>query len=347
MLSRFLSFLLVIASFAWSPQVSGIRCCEIDSCCPNEGGFQVYADYLYWKVVQDQIAYATNGAPNLRGPIVGSSSTIKVVEPSFKYHSGFRIGGGYQVPCANWDFQVAWTRLHDKHSSSVSHHDQIFTLASLIAGLATAEDTLFADSARSNWHFKYDTVDLQVGGSCSALSCIAVRPFVGARLAQIDQKQNIEYGGLRDPRTEAPLFVSIARKNKFRGVGPSIGLDAHMKFWCQWSLFGGVSGSLLYGRFDVKNEPTFSEADLSITIDYKNHKKYRLRPNVDTYFGIGWESAFSECYQIKVGVAYEMQYWWNQWQAPANIIGSVLTGANSPQGDLMLHGLTARVGVSF
>lgn len=351
MLRRVLFLMLCLFPFGWSQQASAMLCCQTD-CNENNGGFEVYGEYLYWKAVQDQMAYAGTGLTDIFGsdnPFPTGASKAKIVEPHFKYHSGFRVGVGYQLPCTYWDTQVAWTRLHDTNSSSVSQREGVFPFGALISifGSSSENGPGLANEARSHWHFAFDTVDLQLGRTLESMCNLFFRPYIGARIASIRQKQNTAFFGLVDGDTGAPIDASVSRKNLFRGVGPSIGIDGSLKFCSQWSLNGGVSGALLYGRLDTHNIITISENGQVGSIDLKNREKYRLRPNANTYFGLGWESCFCEKYQVKLGVSYEMQYWWNQWDVPGDLVGVLFTGGDISQGDLMLHGITARAQIAF
>lgn len=347
MLCRFFSLLFCVVSFAWTHQVAGLPYtptnCEAATC----GTFHVYADYLYWKPVQDQMAYAMKApielAPSGDLPTSGLIKA-KVVQPSFKYRSGFRVGVGYDFPCTFWDTQVSWTSLHDKVKSRVSGTNRVLPLSGFL--LVTDSDSL-ANSGVSHWHFEFDVIDLTLGRNFMPVCDVFFRPYVGAKIANIKQKQNSAFFGLTN-RAGEPVFLSTSKRNAFRGVGPSLGVDAALKFCSNWSLNGGISGALLYGKFNThNNSELLTDGDL-LAIHVKDRHKFRLRPNMNTYFGIGWETCFCDSYQFKVGVAYELQYWWNQWQvAPGDNLAGVFNAEASGQGDLMLHGLTASIGLAF
>lgn len=161
----------------------------------------------------------------------------------------------------------------------------------------------------------------------------------------INQKQFIEYTGIS--AAELPINLSTLKKNHFRGIGPSIGFDACWEFYSGLCLSSELSASLLYGKFDVHNTPVAMEAENVIEFNLSSHKKHRLRPTVDAKIGLDWNTCFFDSFQLAIGVAYEAQYWWNQWQAAPSVISSILMAGSSPQGDLMLQGLTARLSIAF
>lgn len=132
----------------------------------ENGGFKVYADYLYWQVSQDQMAYAAvlpGGVQQIIEAVQGGEFDLReelhFVETSFKFESGFRLGAGYEAPCSGWNAELEWVRLHTKRSSSVSDDSQgVFPLTeptSVLFGFINLDPSEFgfASSASSRWKF--------------------------------------------------------------------------------------------------------------------------------------------------------------------------------------------------
>lgn len=350
MLHRFVTAMFLILTFVWSYPIEGMPCFDAEYRCETpRTGFHVYAEYLLWKPEQDQMQFVAVGdlGLTLNGSTIPSGNhKIKIIEPSFRYHSGCRLGGGYQMPCTNWDFQVAWTNLFDTVTTHASTKGKVIPITEIIGILANTNGSL-GHKAKSIWHFGYNTVDFEVGGSYALLSNVIMRPYFGAKVAQIRQKQNVKIHGTLTNQ-HIPLILKTTKKNDFSGIGPSIGVDASWRFCSQWSLFGGISGSLLYGKIDSSIKPAATIGPKVISLDLKDHKKNRLRPNVNLQLGLDWDySCYCDGFQVKLAVAYEMQYWWNQWQCPGSAAGAITTGGRSSQGDLKLQGFSASVEVLF
>ncbi len=335
-------------------------CFSTPACCDMPYGVYVSGEYLYWKAVQDQMQYAMilpGGIQQIiqsidpSGP-VQIEEKLRIVDPSFKYNSGFRVALGYEIPCSNWDFQIAWTRLHENVSSCVFNEDQgvipLTLPASSIFGFITASspaDFAFGDSASSRWKFEFDAIDAEVGRLFSFLGCLNFRPYIGVKAASIRQTQQVQFAGFFVG--DIPVGLRNTKKNDFRGIGPSLGLDSTWEFYSGWSLSSGVSGAILCGEFDVHEKASVTVDPNFIHVDLKNSKKWRVRPTVAANIGIDWTTSFWDSFQMMLGVSYEAQYWWNQWQVPPSITGSIVTGGASPQGDLSMQGLTARLAVLF
>lgn len=320
-------------------------------------GLTVYGDFIYWKAVQDQIQYAAVLKGGVQGIIAAFSSTpvqlstdFTFIEPCFEYKPGFRIGADYAISCMNLDIELAWTRLHQNVCSRISDPNRgiipLTMLASSALGFINGEvsEFGFAREARSNWQLHFDVVDLQIG-SCYCLNYVSLHPFIGVKYASINQSQKIEYIGFAIE--EVPINLRPSKKNNFYGVGPSLGFASAWEFCSHWSLTGGVGTALLYGKFDANERPLAVFEDNFITVKAWNSKKYRLRPVIDANIGLNWDTCFCNCFNVELGIAYELQYWWNQWQALPSVLGGLLTGGNSPQGDLTIQGLTASLAISF
>lgn len=328
------------------------------SCDNSEGGLFVYGDYLYWQVSQDQMPYAAVLPGGIQRIIEqledGDSVVLKeklwFEEPGFNWHSGFRLGVGYNDPCSCMDFDLSWTNLRFNKSSNVIEPSRGILpianpLSSIFGFVDDGDDIGFASEASSKWKFRFDVVDARVGFDYCVTSCLNTRPFFGIKFAKINQCQNIEYVGFEVE--ENSVFVQNHRKNHFRGVGPTVGFDSAYQFYDNVYLTAGAAGSLVYGRFHVDEEPIVSFANNLISFEGSYDKKHRMRPVIEGNIGLQWNTCICNSYMVSLGASYEMQYWWNQWQAPASLIGSAITGGASPQGDLVLQGLTVKAELRF
>ncbi len=350
-------FILLALTFLCSSTYAIEASHEKKSC----GNIRAYGEYLYWKVVQEQMQYAAvlpGGLTPIIAAFQGSndspviiSEKVSIIEPSFNYKPGFRFGLGYDLRHANWDFQIAWTHLHEKKSKHVCDSQEgIFPLGvplSALFGFINKDPSEFSFSglAKNHWHFEFNTLDIEIGRLIKFSHSLYAHPHIGLKVAAIKQHQHIKYIGFSIG--EEPVGVHDKRKNNFRGMGPSLSIDSMWEFYPHWNLSSGISGALLCGRFAVNEYPHITVDPNSIKFDFKNAKKHRLRPTIDAHIGIDWNTCIGHKFNALIGVAYEVQYWWNQWQAPGSAIGSLLTGGSSPQGDLMMYGLTAKLAVAF
>lgn len=343
--------------------------CEMDPCCMNMsydecGKFVGFADFLYWQAAQDGMEYAAvipgglislvhkTGSGKSGPQIIGSA---KVVEQKFDYIPGFRIGFGYQSPGNEWVTSFSWTRLEQTQTSSVS--DAGFGVIPIAEPAAVLVDIIgesngsggfdgrLSDRAVSKWKFNFNAFDLKLGKVYCFSSCAYVHSYLGVRGASIRQTQDIVYEGFVIKKV--PAIATTSKKCNFYGAGPLFGVDTKWMFAQDWSLVSGFSAGLIYGRFNSNVTPILEQLPAEFSVSLQANRKHRLRPMVDGNIGINWNTTFCDQYVFDVEVAYEAQYWWNQWQAPQSTLFGAVSNGDSPKGDLVLQGLTVRFGILY
>lgn len=361
---------LTIPSLMIAEETDDSACCASTPqfCLDKSGKFEVFGDYLYWEAREDQLTYAQGVQGGLE-PLIAAFSggtngllpiDIKTYEADFDWKSGFRVGGGYYFNCCNWDLKLFWTSLHAQTTAHVNDPDSglipsnfpsslIFNIIDVINSGGELSPAL-ASGAHNKWHLKFDTLDFELGRSYFLCCGVALRPFLGIKGAWIDQNFNTSYDGifLVIDENVNPIGINVSKKNNFHAIGPTCGMDLAWEFFCNFSLVGDLTLGALYGRFQNKIQSTenlsFAESEVVLSLPYNKH---RIRPMVNASIGVEYNNCNWQCFQFAIGAAYEVQYWWNQWQVPVSSEVSLLTGNNVPQGDLMLHGLTVHAGVAF
>lgn len=318
------------------------------SCATNYGNndrtahrFSFGVDYLYWKAQQEQMYYANAvpGGINLNDFIFDNQMIN--VDQKFKYDSGVRAELGYTF-CSDWD-----SRLVGTHFKSCSFGAITIPNGVLVTGIAPFiqfEEDLIASTANSRWKIQFNTLDWEFGRFWDICEEFTMRSHIGLKWAKIKQSQFVNYPSFAG----GAVTATMQKRNTFTAVGPRFGLNADWCFWNHFSLVGNIATSLLYGKFKINTISNISEVGTQVTSSFPACKK-RLRPALEMLAGIDWKKDFS-CFcdddiSCDIGIAYEAQYWWNQWQA----LTTVLQGLNSltNNGDLMFHGLTVHFGLEF
>lgn len=354
-------YLAVAFLIICNSSLSALPCCQRN--CDEDGIIELYGEYLCWEAVQDQIPYVARVPGGLSQIISGiisggiATPTITNIDIPFNWNSGFRVGLDYVPPGCMWDFQLAWTSLHQwvrgdyvTRDNSLIPINEPLTIALAFINRDDPSTFSLASEGKGSWQLKYDIVDMLYGTNFEIVDSLVIRPSIGVKMASISQNTFTQYFGMtlaQQLGPSLPVTINVHKKNKFLGAGPSISLDTFWQFARQWGLSGGIGGALVYGKFTSYSQPYISiasTATLQIKVDGTKH--HRMRPTVDAYIGIDWNGCL--CGQkIGVGLAYEWQYWWNQWQAPPSVISNLVNGGTSPQGDLMFQGITVRGSLFF
>ena len=318
---------------------------DIDNDDDNDNdsyGLKVTVDYLLWQAETDQLNFALQAPSGTTGENFFAISQAFNKNQCFKRHSGVRAKVGYEF-CDDWDSALLGTHLTNRSRTSPAQTTGIIaTPFNLIFGGAV----VVGDGATSIWRSQLDRVDWEIGYHCNPCDVFDLRLYAGITWGRIQQCQNITFDGtFFGPG--APADLSVKKRNCFSGVGPRIGFETA---WCLWhdiKLVSNASGALLYGN--LRNNTQFIVVQEEVTViqpDFIDCKR-RLRPTAQLFLGLDWQPSWQcwECMQIDLGIGYEAQYWWNQWQAPASLV-PILTGLTQ-QGDWTTHGLVAHFGIQF
>jgi hypothetical protein len=342
-------------------------CIEEDSCdlffADNNQPWTFFGEFLYWKAQEDRLVYAASLKGGLNPALAFFASPapeeltekISIKQAKQEWSPGFRVGGSYASCCSSWEMHLFWTELHNTTHASVTNKDfGIFSSespASMLFNLTHTTPSL-GSGARTEWKLRFDTIDLEIGKSFLLCNCIKMYTFVGVKAAQINQKLATRYQGFSlQTAPGAPFFPvasKVTKKNNFRSIGPTFGVTSQWSFGCNWALDSGFTAGLLYGKFDNKITTTFDVEAIQKKLNFVIDDDYtRVRPMVSGFIGLDWHSCFQECWSLGIGVGYEVQYFWNQWQSSPSAELSTVNASQSPQGDLMMQGLVVHAAIGF
>ena len=86
---------------------------------PKGSGLFVFTEWLYWQANETGLSYAINNPDFdlLDDTITGSGHTA---QPKFDWHSGIRLGLGYNIPHDDWDVEFVWTWYEDQANNNQS-----------------------------------------------------------------------------------------------------------------------------------------------------------------------------------------------------------------------------------
>src|SRR5437016_471806 len=121
---------------------------------PHEEGLSLVVDYLFWKIEEDGLIFASiikeGSIFPLTGPLVN-------VEQKFNWESGVRLGAGYAWH-NEWNLWASWTHLKECACSSV--HNDDFRVGVVPFSLIFS---LVGTDAQSFFRFQFETVDIDTG----------------------------------------------------------------------------------------------------------------------------------------------------------------------------------------
>lgn len=355
--------------------------------CPKtcNGDWEITVAGFYWNAHQDGMEYAIRN--NVSFPEPNAAITPPAVDsdilalnnlvdaeyqnPNFKWDFGFKVGLGYCTTCDGWDIGVEWTWYRGKaseHIEAESSDNQ--TLMPLWSAFAPAVGgPLFASDMQANWKLELNLIDIELGRNFWTSKYLAIRPFMGLRIAFIDQTFGIDTkgGSYSSPNqvttlTQASVNNNVSISNDYQGVGIRGGLDSTWNLGCGWAIYGNMAGSIVYGKFKIDQDETNREAVSPHTKSKVAEIKDDFRASramLDLGLGLQWMGMFCECqYGIRVALGWEHHMFFDQnqmWRINRIGDGSASELPNNlgenvyqqRRGDLDTQGWTLTVDFSF
>lgn len=325
---------------------NGNRVMDSSHGCVDEG-FSFEAEFLWWRAVLDNLEYAATlsgrtGGDDDQGAF---NRAGHYKHPSFKFDPGARLSAGYDFGMSNWDVFARWTYHYTAPTDSTFSAGEfnegegsiVLPLREFYDGQGIQLLTI-ARSGVAKWQNQINVADLEMGYDYFFSDRFSFRPSFGLKASWINMEFNTHY-------TNASIEVDDGNDNNilFRnksdwwGVGPAVGMDGHLHMGWGFSLYGRVSGALMYGCYDTRYRQTdFIDNNLQI----KANDEYRQRAMSQVVIGLEWAHCFSNSVLLAFNLGWEGQYWWNQHEMR-------IVHDTQPSGDLTFTGLDAGIRLDF
>ena len=294
-------------------------------------GMFLTGDYLYWTAREDNIPYATSG---ISEDIHVAAEKGKSHSVKFRFASGFKAGLGFSFGHDKWDmaFDYTWFLSNDNHSSTSqgASESQLFPA---IYTLSLAP----LSNASGSWKFRFNALDWELGRNFYVSKFLALRPFFGFKGTLQTQKYNIRYLFNDDSSTHYKANF----KNDFWGFGIRAGLNTAWHLGANWSFYGDLALSALWGAFNEHRKDKTAPSGSGYTTAINNVAIFHtIKPVLELALGLRKEGWFcDDRFHIAVQGGWEEQVWFDQNQ--------FLFNASVHTADLVLQGLTARVRFDF
>lgn len=320
-------------------------------------GWFITFDLLFWrtKIGGTEFAY-TDQDPIARLPVKGSTKQME-----FDWDWGIRVGLGYNFEHDGWDVRGQYTWWDGDGSSST--RAGLSSSVIPLRGSAFLTDLpqtnvvetpfLFCTSAKSLFDVDYQAIDLELGRDYYITSTLSFRPFWGLKNAWIDLEQKTRYtGGGQLPNNQgvSPLGISgntvhVKETSDFWGIGPRTGVDSRWYMGQGFSIFGNLSGALLWGYFDVDHKEKYSAIEASRIHLHAN--RHAFSPTLQFQLGLRYDTyLYEHRNHLGIGIGFEGQYWWRQNQM-LKVNDSSEVKYDRYSEDLAFYGITVDVKWDF
>lgn len=303
---RYLYQLIIIACLLFSSSVHALT---------------FFFDPLYWRATESVDWELSN---NLNS--TNQNITYKTI--AFDFKPGFRVGVDYEAAC--WNTKFYYTKYYTKANDSDNGNLTSAFLAAKNIQTNPLDPSLdfFYQSGQVNFTINFNMIDWDVGKRFYVTDRIVLRPLVGLKGGWINQTINTNFQGR--------ISVIENIKNDFKGIGPKVGVEGRLEFFCinnyQFDVVADFATSYLWGHWTIKDVLNDS-AQKSYIIGVSDHDFGAL-----AFQGmIGASLAYK---QFSMTLGYEINDWLNQCQ-----IFDDATGAHN--NDLILQGITLRLAFDF
>lgn len=358
----------------WASQPMYDPCCSDPcDCCENQ--IYVGAEWLYWEPSQSglQVGYvsdapfpSSNGgpSPNL-GDITSTPSTAmgRGIRPEKKWSSGFRVYGGYYVPCSCWEIGLSYAALptqenrlkhtitdsDDSSSSSTSSSGSTDITSTsefitLINGFPLiGEGTQTFTNINGRWKLQFSYGDLDFAREINCGCNVSFRPHIGVRGLWVQEKYHFLASGASGSGLGAPTTSSDnSFKERINGYGIEGGLWVNWNIGCDFHLIGHFGGAILYSHYTLNTSLITLSTPSGVlnpvpTVTSEVHlrdKFWNANPMLDTFLGVLYASKMCETtFFVRAGWEQHVIFDTNQWSVN--------------EGNLTLQGLTLGLGVAF
>lgn len=301
------------------------------------GDWSIHVAGFYWNahedgldyVLESQVDFPFSSSKTLWSLLHPTQTTTTLVDSNFiapfshfgqprsNWNFGFKLGANYNSLCDCWDFEILWTSFKTStHRSDDSDETSLLPLWSDFGWAGGGP--LVASGVDAEWKLNLNLIDIEMGREFWNSRKLTLRPYVGVRVAFINQKFDMDFrGGSWDSFAAQPTLVGeLDMKNNFKGAGIRTGLDSVWNITSGWGFYGNFAASLIYGLFSVKADEMLRQpiAPFGTTPVMETKESFRaVRSIVDLALGVQWQTMFCNCrYALFVNLGYEQHLFFNQ-----------------------------------
>ena len=271
--------------------------------CPDcdKSGWIFSDALLYWYGSADGIGYTTKPSDVLT---TEDFTKGHVVDPTFKWQWGFRLGIGYTQCDRQWTYKAYWTHIESKAHGHVTYNSDAPDFQGIYPIWSMSPDTLpndYVSEASTNWHLHTDIGDFifQYNYSCFC-DQLTLMPFVGIRIVSLSQNLSAKYEG-------GTFFTGVdANKlhSRYYSGGPRFGLNLDYALAWGFSIFGRGAVAPLFGGSHNTQRETYLDAKRY----HHSYNNNNVVCSTDYEVGLRWKGLVLPCWpDIVLSASWEGQ----------------------------------------
>lgn len=271
-------------------------------CCEQEEGAFIQADVLVWKAARTGLDYALEGDVYGNGQIVDG----RMHSVDFDWNLGFRLGLGYRLPCDRWDIKLLYTRFHSTADGSISDDNASNLNPNIVASRIhplIMPVSGYAEKVSAEFEVGYDVVDLLLGHGYCPCPSFELHPFIGLRALFLNQTFTVDYKGHDFASTGNGLWW----ESDYNAFGIHGGTDIYYHVCGDFSFYGNLSGSVLFGKADGHQKQKVGSSPEDV-VDVMEPDMFQAICGCHGALGIMWERCCGDTV-VAVTFGYEVHKW--------------------------------------
>lgn len=284
----------------------------------QDGSWSLGVEALYWQPTNSDLQYALTRNQQTGGSATHDNFDTKEVENHYDW--GFRLDATYHVPVQGKDVELSWVHFDDKQvrenssayrtanggANGVNLPWDYLTPSMFPVDAGSAQEF---DAVHGKSEYEYDHVDLMFGQKIKVGNRVMVRPFAGARWADIEAKNTINAVLSGDSGVSQKWRFDA----DFEGIGPRLGMDGNVDLGYGFGVSVRAGLSLLVGQQESDHIATQeSNADSNVqTLNHNVSTTVRVIPETDVKMGVNYTHVFNQTWSALVEVGYEVTNYFN------------------------------------
>ncbi len=351
MLKKSLCAMILICSLLSAQESTELSFPSSRPSAPKGSNLFVLAEWLYLQANETGLSYAINNEDFdvSDDTIMGSGHTA---QPKFDWHSGIRLGLGYNLPHDDWDIRFIWTWYEDQADDAQHSYGQSPTVLPIFLhpNVYNGQSIAACNSADANLFLHLNMLDLNLGKQFKLSKALSLRPRVGIRTAWLNQHYNIHYSDLFDKTSSLVLDeYSTSVQNNFWGLGILGGFGSEWNIKWGLSIFGDAAISLLYGFFDNNYSESYITPTGAGGLVLAEDNSFHIgRAIADLQLGLRWASpCLKDRVKIVLQAGWEQHMFFSQNQIMHFVDGQSWGNFIQNQGDVDFQGWSAALHLYF
>jgi len=322
--------------------------CEMDSCF---GGFEIGADFIYWKLCLDDLNYATSYTTPF--PTTSTTGTLIMDQHGTNqsvcadWAPGFRVFLAKDNIFCDWDLITSYTWINHSTSSKTTKPENGLlqeTLTHLNADLKPGAGGVA--SVNASIDVTYQTFDVLFASDYCFRQCHNFKPFFGVTGLFLDQdlSSNWVESDLTEIATGATKW-----SGQYSGYGLKMGTEYSLTICDGFSMYASASGAITVGDQCSTYSTGKIDSDSSEWKMSLKEEECVFVPGYNIGLGFQYDSCLCDMeYSARLG--YEFVQWNNVNNQPrfySADTNNFSAASSSTLATLGYHGINLGVSVTF